>query len=608
MSDGKDFPSPFEVDVPPGAEGWERMYPYYVRVSEDRREYEEGKLWFHDSMHYPDPIYPFDLTMPENTWVMINQNTTRVFQVPNAKGLDHRVINGYVYVSPTILEDEDEIAERTAHFTERAGYYFANWDRLYDEWVEMAKGVRERLEAIEFKPLPEREPLEVVTEHKPFTSGHQLFVSYQRLLENFNEIAYLHFDMLGLGYGAYLTFRDLCHKIFPGISDQSVAQMVSGIDILMFKPDDKLRELAKLALDVGVDDVFKRGVEPEQTLATIAERERGEEWLKALEEARDPWFWFCTGAGLTHVDPAWNDDLSIPFSVIGDYIGRLRDGEDIDRPLEAIHAERDRIVDEYRALITSDDERAGFDELLVLARTVYPFVEDHNFYCEHQHHTRFWNKVRELGDVFAHHGFLEDREDIFLLHKYEIFQAIWDLQTGWATGNPDGRAHWHREVAERKKILEALREWSPPPALGTEPEEVTEAFTVMLWGITSETLERWKRAGSANGKTSALEGVAASPGVVEGPARVIFSPRDLDQVEEGEILVCQITAPSWAPVFGRIKAAVSDIGGIMAHAAIVSREYGLPAVVGTGFGTKVIKTGQMLRVDGTEGKVEVLSG
>ena len=80
----------------------------------------------------------------------------------------------------------------------------------------------------------------------------------------------------------------------------------------------------------------------------------------------------------------------------------------------------------------------------------------------------------------------------------------------------------------------------------------------------------------------------------------------LDRVRSGEILVCPITAPSWAPVFSRIQGAVSDIGGIMSHAAIVSREYGLPAVVGTGFGTKRIQDGQRVRVDGNSGVVTVL--
>jgi pyruvate,water dikinase len=127
----------------------------------------------------------------------------------------------------------------------------------------------------------------------------------------------------------------------------------------------------------------------------------------------------------------------------------------------------------------------------------------------------------------------------------------------------------------------------------------------MLWGVDDATLERWLHAGEG-GDDSVLHGVAASPGVAEGLARVILSPSELNQVQTGEVLVCPITAPSWAPVFTKIAGAVSDIGGIMAHAAIVSREYGLPAVVGTGFGTKVIKTGQRVRVDGSQGTVTVL--
>ncbi|MEM7112240.1 MAG: PEP-utilizing enzyme [Chloroflexota bacterium] len=77
-------------------------------------------------------------------------------------------------------------------------------------------------------------------------------------------------------------------------------------------------------------------------------------------------------------------------------------------------------------------------------------------------------------------------------------------------------------------------------------------------------------------------------------------------MQDGEILVCSITAPSWAPAFSRIGAAVTDIGGMMSHAAIVCREYGLPAVVGTGFGTQKIQTGMRVKVDGTLGTVEIL--
>lgn len=125
----------------------------------------------------------------------------------------------------------------------------------------------------------------------------------------------------------------------------------------------------------------------------------------------------------------------------------------------------------------------------------------------------------------------------------------------------------------------------------------------MLWGITSEAIQNWI---STDEQSDELQGMAASPGLVEGIARVVRSPDQLGEIQQGEILITQVTAPSWAPVFGKIKATVTDIGGMMSHAAIVCREYGLPAVTGTGNGSSRIKTGQKIRVDGNTGKVTLL--
>ncbi len=123
----------------------------------------------------------------------------------------------------------------------------------------------------------------------------------------------------------------------------------------------------------------------------------------------------------------------------------------------------------------------------------------------------------------------------------------------------------------------------------------------MLWGVTQERIEQW-----LNPDPDELRGVAASPGVVEGIARVLRDVNQVGELREGEILVCPVTAPSWAPVFGKIKAAVSDIGGAMSHAAIVAREYGMPAVVGTGDATRRIRTGDTIRVDGDRGTVRIV--
>jgi pyruvate,water dikinase len=127
----------------------------------------------------------------------------------------------------------------------------------------------------------------------------------------------------------------------------------------------------------------------------------------------------------------------------------------------------------------------------------------------------------------------------------------------------------------------------------------------MLWGITRESLNAWLNSGTGQ-DSNEIRGFAASNGVVEGPACVIKSVEEIGRLRQGDILVCQITNPTWAPIFQKIAAAVSDIGGSMSHAAIVAREFGLPAVVGTGNATSRIKNGQRLRVDGGRGVVTIL--
>jgi pyruvate,water dikinase len=128
-------------------------------------------------------------------------------------------------------------------------------------------------------------------------------------------------------------------------------------------------------------------------------------------------------------------------------------------------------------------------------------------------------------------------------------------------------------------------------------------MTIMLWGVTTDRVRDW--AGQEEGGTE-LNGAAASPGTVEGVARVVRTLAELAEVRDGEILVCGSTSPAWAPIFSKIKATVTDVGGVMSHAAIVCREYGLPAVVGTGRATSMIRTGQTIRVNGTAGVVTLV--
>ena len=180
-----------------------------------------------------------------------------------------------------------------------------------------------------------------------------------------------------------------------------------------------------------------------------------------------------------------------------------------------------------------------------------------------------------------------------------MYSALDELLLTWATGGqPRGPTYWPPIVAKRRELLERLADWTPPPAVGAVPEVMMDPALIMLWGVTTQRVHEWARNQEGG---SELSGTAASPGVVEGLARVVRNVREIGDVREGEILVCSITSPAWAPIFSKIQAAVTDIGGVMSHAAIVCREYGLPAVVGTGRATSQISTGQRIRVDGTAG-------
>jgi pyruvate,water dikinase len=602
----RSFRDPFDIQTPPGAEGWESMYPSYLQFGGELAERDSQKLWFFDQMHNPEPLYPFDLMMPESWLVSLNQYTTRVWNLPTALGIEHRIVNGYLYLSPNVIDDPAMIAEREPVFLERARHYFEHWDEIYDNWVAKATDCIERLKAIRFEPLPEREPTETVLSHRGITTAFDLLTTYSRYLENMHEMAYYHFEMLNLSYGAYLTFLEFCKGHFPAITDDLVARMVAGIDVILYRPDAELRRLAARAVELGVGDALKSGAAPDVVVAKLGEGDAGRRWLDELEAVKDPWFYYSTGSGYCHAKRAWIDDLRPPFAALADYVRRVERGQDLSRPIEALREERERLAAGYRDLL-DDDDAAAFDGLLALARQVFPFVENHNFYVEHWHHSIFFNKARDLGAVLVAAGLLDTDDDIFFLHRYEVYRVLYEAEARWALGVPTRSEYtWRAEVARRRRIHAELEKWNPPPALGVPPETVTEPITVTLFGINSDTIDRWLAAEDSDGLDDSFGGLAVSPGVAEGVARVVRQVEELDELRDGEILVCPLTAPSWSIVFARIVAAVSDGGGIMSHAAIVSREYGLPAVAATGIGTQVVHTGDRLRVDGNTGLVTIL--
>ena len=597
------FPLPSSLEVVPGTERAQAAYPYTVQFGPE----DDGRFWFYNSMHFPEPMSAFDMVTAEAAYCALGSANTRVHCLPTTLGIDHRIINGRVYIGGNAVTDPAEIARRTEEFHKRAFYYYANWERLYDQWREKMLTLIRDSQAMPKPELPEFEPLEHVHAGRGVATNHYLLDTYQKTLEGYFRMWHHHFEFLLLGYGAYLTFFAFCKKAFPEITDQTIARMVAGIEAEIFRPDDELRRLARRAVELGVDAGFQEGVKAADMIRTLEQAgPAGQAWLKELATSRDPWFNINVGDGFYHYHRSWNDDLSMPFAGLPEYVRRVKAGESLVRPVERLKEERRQLIEDYRELLNTDEDRAAYDQMITLAHRVFPYVEGHKFYCEHWYTNLFFNKIREFGALLAQHGFFPDAEDVFQLTHYELEMAIIDLMTSWSNGSPPrGPARWPQIVAERRAALTEWAKHETPPALGPVPEVIDDPAIVMLWGITRESLDTWLAA-SSGADSNEVRGFAASSGVVEGPARIVKSVEEISRLRKGDILVCQVTNPTWAPIFQKIVGAVSDIGGSMSHAAIVAREYGLPAVVGTGNATARIKDGQMIRVDGGRGVVTIL--
>ena len=384
-----------------------------------------------------------------------NQAMARLFVVPPSLGVEYRVLNGYVYVSANSVTDDKTLARRAELFTRRGGRYYRHWAELYERWVEKVERTNRELEALVVPELPEFEDEAVVAEARGTGSSHELLVAYDGLLERLDRIFQYHFELLNLGYAAYLVFYELCREAFPDITDQTVARMVSGIELLVLRPDDELKRLARLALELGVAGAVAEASDEEALRTALSDIEPGgARWLADFDATKNAWFYFSYGTGVYHHHRSWIDDTGLPIAAIGDYVQRLEGGEDISRPYAAVLAERERITAEHRALL-AEEMRRLFDERLSLARTVFPFIEDHQVHIEHRFFTIFWNKAREFGALMARHGFLAEQEDVFYLRHGEVREALEELRLQWSSGGagaPRGPGHWPPIVERRRSI------------------------------------------------------------------------------------------------------------------------------------------------------------
>ena len=609
MSQKRQFMNPYDVPAVPGTEGWEEMYPYYVLFNRDvpsRMESEAGRFWFRAAVHVPDPLYPLDSNLScslhyDGMCALAN----RTLQSPVMRGFDFRVLNGYVYLESVEVEDEVEVAERTRVFDSRLGVILDNWDSHRAETFAVADELVEELKRIEFAQLLELEPDEVIPRLNRHFPGLDLYREYLKMWDILVRMGQQTLKSQLPAKSAYFVFMERVREMFPGIADKSISQMLQGFDSLLYRPVEELQKLAHAAVELGVADAIQGCGSFEETSLALGRGAGGREWLARLEAVRDPWFEMTNSKGWQKQSLAWNDDLDVPLASIRGYLAALQRGEGISRPKDAVLAERERVTAEFRGRLSSQAEREAFDRVLTLTRRLAPAAEDHNLYHTSFFHSLYDRKVRALGQVLAEWEILAEKEDVFLLNRQELDATIWDVFRSWAHSKvPAGKYHWPERLARRKEILERVSEWDPPPALGCVPDKLRSPFAVVNFGLTRGQLDAWLRV--EEGGVDRLAGTLGCSGIVEGTARVCRSVRELTELEPGEILVARTTGPPWAPAFLMAGGCVMDSGGMFCHAAIVAREYNLPTVVGTGYATISIRTGDRIRVDGDKGVVEIL--
>lgn len=612
MSDVKRFPFASEVKIPKELEGWEEMYAPIRLFGKDREAWDNNHIWFADKIHAPDPLYPLDDIFQEAWQIALSQNNTRVFCIPPAQGVAQRILGCYMYISPVEPPSPETIGEKAQLFGKRVPYVFQNYDMLWKKWLEKFQELGREMQKLELvKELPKFVPDdEVVPVVKGYTQSYDVLASFNILINLIFKAWQWHFEYLNLAYAAYLMFADTARKLFPGIKESTIGKMVAGAEVDMFRPEEELCRLSRLAVaQPAIKDIMKKNISADEKKKQLSEIEAGKAWLAEIDKVKDPWFFVSCGSGWFHYEGSWTTKREVPYSYIKSYIERLEKGETIERNLSEIAEERERIVGEYKKLIKTDDDKKSFDEAFGVVRTIYRYAEDHLFWVEHWLHTIWFEKIREFGKLLTDNKILKKVDDIFLFNRFEVPILLEDMVTTWALGEgvPSRSKFWMEKAEKREKIINAARQWMAPPALGIPPEEIVEPFTVMLWGVTGAQVDEWMKGEGVAGKDiTEIKGFASSAGVAEGAARVLKLLEDIAQIQVGEIMVAPTTNPSWSPVFTKIKAAVTDIGGLTSHAAIVSREYGLPSVTGCGYATQVIKTGDIIKVDGSTGVVTIV--
>jgi phosphohistidine swiveling domain-containing protein len=350
---------------------------------------------------------------------------------------------------------------------------------------------------------------------------------------------------------------------------------------------DAEAELQGIAEQVRASDELRDVVESTPVrglLGTLADRPSGAAIVEHLQRYLDRY-----GHQVYNLDFVEPTQAEEPMPVLLSLQGQVRRSTTDVRVRRAEMArERDALVERTARSLRRIPRRL-FLKTLRWAQGLAPYREEALFYVGSA-----WPVLRqlalELGRRLVAAGSLSGAEDVFFLQTGELQAASRARAAGQARSDLASLANERRELREARKRLQ------PPAAVPPSARWKFGPFDISF----AETQKRNVAEGPV------LRGFSVSPGRVTAPASVILSPADFDKMVPETILVCPTTNPAWTPLFGQARGLVTDIGGVAAHGSIVAREYGIPAVMGTGRATQQIVSGQLITVDGDAGTVNLI--
>ena len=529
-------------------------------------------FWNLDRMHAPRPITPLSFDLVIETLAAGFTKAQAEYDCPIM--VTPKEINHYVYVSFHPVDDDAVIADRASRYQATLAAKVPKVGKLWDEeWKPVVIAKNEPAKTADYASLSDAEmvaKLEEFVEH----------MTYQWWIHG-------HINFVLLSSSA---FCDMYDEIVQPDEKTEAYQTLQGFHT---RSVDVSRGMWKLSRDVKKSPALSKLFDEKSSSEIVGELDKtddGRAFHAKLREFLEEFGW-RSDAVYDLADIPWREDESVALSSIAGFVG-LDDSEDPELLYQKAVKQREELLAKARAKLASDPAKlAKFDELYEAARYSFPVTEDHAFYIDQLGVGVFRRFALAVGDRLVQKGVVDRPDDVFFLRGAEVPDAL--------RNGGDRRA----DVASRRATFEAAGKVVAPGAVGTPPEipadappdPFMDAIVYRLLGMVPP---------DDNPDPNIIRAVAGSPGVLTAKARVVRSLAEAqDTLEEGEVMVCEMTLPPWVPLFSIAGAVVADVGGVLSHCAIVAREFAIPAVVGAVTGTTAIKSGQVITVDGNNGLV-----